>query len=212
MSFNDEEGAMRWDWSGHQVLDPFELQSRFSDDYGMATMESFFESSTETDLCLIDKVRQIMESLPSREADFVDLYYFRKLKQTDIATIFRVSQPTVCYRLQRATSRIQYLLQLPSISPEELREQMRDFLLDGLDVEIMVLMFETTCQSEVAKRMGVSQGLVRHRFIRSIERMKNICGMEEYVRLFNIVSKNLNILREVRRSSQEPNEITYIID
>ncbi|MBD3261308.1 MAG: hypothetical protein GF334_06420 [Candidatus Altiarchaeales archaeon] len=76
----------------------------------------------------------------------------------------------------------------------------------------MVLMFETTCQSEVAKRMGVSQGLVRHRFIRSIDKMKNVSGMEKYVRLFNFVSQNLNILREVRRSSQEPNEITYIID
>jgi len=203
---------MRWDWSGHQVLDPFELQMRFSDESSMAAMGSVFETPTDTDLRLIDKVRQIMESLPSREADFVDLYYFRKLKQTDIATIFRVSQPTVCYRLQRATSRIQYLLQLPSITPEELRERMRDLLADILDVEIMVLMFETTCQSEVAKRMGVSQGLVRHRFIRSIEKMKVMSGMEEYVRLFNIVSQNLNILREVRRSSQEPNEITYIVD
>lgn len=208
----EEAGSMRWDWSGHQVLDPFELQMRFSDDSSMSTMGSVFESPTETDISLINKVRQIMESLPSREADFVELYYFRRLKQTDIAAIFRVSQPTVCYRLQRATSRIQYLLQLPSITSEELRVRMVDFLPDSLDVEIMVLMFETTCQSEVAKRMGVSQGLVRHRFIRSIDKMKNVSGMEKYVRLFNIVSQNLNILREVRRSSQELNEITYIID
>lgn len=212
LSVQDEAGTMRWDWSGHQVLDPFELQMRFSDESSMSCMGSVFESPTDTDLGLIDKVRQIMESLPSREADFVELYYFRRLKQTDIAAIFRVSQPTVCYRLQRATSRIQYLLKLPSISSPDLRERMLDFLSDTLDVEIMVLMFETTCQSEVAKRMGVSQGLVRHRFIRSIEKMKSVSGMDRYVRLFNIVSQNLNILREVRRSSQEPNEITYIID
>lgn len=212
LNSQEEAGSMRWDWSGHQVLDPFEIQVRFADESGMAYMGSVFESPSETDLQLIDKVRDIMESLPSREADFVELYYFKKLKQTDIAAIFRVSQPTVCYRLQRATSRIQYLLQLPSINSEELRSRMTEFLLDPLDVNIMVLMFETTCQSEVAKRMGVTQGLVRHRFIRSIEKMGNVPGMEPYVRLFSIVAQNLNILREVRRTSQEFNEITYIVD
>jgi len=208
----EEERSMRYDWSGHQILDPIELQMRFSDEDGMAQMGSIFVDPSEGDLNLIEKVKEIMESLPLREADFVDLYYFRRLKQTDIASIFKVSQPTVCYRLQRATARIQYLLRLPDITVVELREVMAGFLSDPLDVEIMVLMYETTCQSEVAKRMGVSQGLVRHRFIRSIEKMKQVEEMTKFVELFNIVSNNLNILREVRRSTVENNEISHIID
>ena len=63
-------------------------------------------------------VRELMADLPLREADFVELYFFNHKTQTDIAEIFKVSQPTVCYRLQRATARIRFVLSLPDISVE----------------------------------------------------------------------------------------------
>jgi DNA-directed RNA polymerase specialized sigma24 family protein len=149
------------------MADPIDIETRFSVEDGMAYMDSIFTEPSEEDLAKIDQIKDVMEQLPPREADFVDLYYFRKLKQTDIARIFGVSQPTVCYRLQRATSRVQFLLQMPKVDKTRL-EQAMSFLPDPLDAEIMVLMWETTCQSEVAKRLGVSQGLVRHRFFRTI--------------------------------------------
>ena len=37
-----------------------------------------------------------------------------------------------------------------------------------------MLMYQTTCQSEAAKQMGISQGKVRHRFIRTIEKMETL--------------------------------------
>lgn len=191
---------MRGWWSGHKIIDPVELESRFAVEDGMGFLDAVVnEEVTEEGVKLLERVREVMDKLPPREADFVELYYFKKLKQTDIAEIFGVSQPTVCYRLQRAVARIQFLLAVPDASTDELDAVMRNILTDPLDVRIMVLMYETTCQSEVAKQLGVSQGLVRHRFIRSITRLEKISDMEKYVNIFRAIAVNLNILREVQR-------------
>lgn len=184
-------------------MDPSELEARFSEEEGMAFMGSIFTEPTDESLEKVDKIRSIMESIPDREADFVELFFFLQLRQTQIALIFGVSQPTVCYRLQRATTRIQFLFNRPDISREQLERDMTGFLSDPLDVQIMVQMWETTCQSEVAKRLGISQGMVRHRFIRSVQRMEYIPKFEQHVVLFQHISCNLNILREVQRTVPE---------
>ena len=198
-------------WSGHRMIDPVEIESRFSNEDGLGMLDSVFTEPSDESLVMIERVESILEALPPREADFVNLYYFKHLKQTDIAAIFHVSQPTVCYRLQRATARIQFLLTLPDIQREDLSETLNGFLSDPLDVQIMLLMFDTTCQSEVAKNLGVSQGLVRHRFIRSITRMKRVENLADYVELFETIANNLNILREVQRPSWDC-RMTHCID
>jgi DNA-directed RNA polymerase specialized sigma subunit len=141
-----------------------------------------------------------MDTLPDREADFVDLYFFKQIRQTSIAEIYRVSQPTVCYRLQRATSRIRFLLELPVLVLEDFGRDVSEALPDPLDVRIMYLMYGTACRSEVAKILQVSQGLVRHRFIRSIHRLQANRDMAIYAKLFEAIANNLNIRREVQRS------------
>lgn len=206
-------------WSGHHMIDPSDIETRYAIEDGMAYMESIFTEPDEEAKGKIEQVRDIMESLPPREADFVDLYYFRRLKQTDIAALFGVSQPTVCYRLQRATARIQFLLQLPRVEESDLRGDLAGFLADPLDVEIMMLMWTTTCQSVVAKTLGVSQGLVRHRFLRAVKKMREFIEAGEdpegrfslYVRLFEFISANLNILREVQRPAWDT-RVTHRLD
>lgn len=204
-------------WSGHHMIDPSEIETRFSNEDSMAFMDSIFDEPSEESLVQIEIVKGIMESLPTREADFIDLYFFRRLKQTDIADLFGVSQPTVCYRLRRATSRIQFLLQLPGVVEEELEKDLTEFLTDPLDIQIMVLMKRTTCQSEVGKRLGVSQGKVRHRFQRSVKKMRVQAEKDPespwglYVRLFEFIEANLNILREVQRPAWD-SQATHILD
>jgi predicted DNA-binding protein (UPF0251 family) len=181
------------------MVDPIDIETRFSTEDSLAYMDSIFTEPTEEDLQQIDRIREVLDHLPPREADFIELYFFRHMKQTDIANIFRVSQPTVCYRLQRATVRIRFLLDMPDVDMDELRADMGGFLADPVDVDVMCLMYETRCQSEVAKHLGVSQGFVRHRFIRTIDRMDKVGTMEDYVDLFRTISTNLSVLREIRR-------------
>lgn len=184
-------------WVGFSGVSSQEIESRFSEEDAFVFPSATMSEERQRQL---EKVKFIIESLPPREADFIELYYFLNLKQTDIAVIFGVSQPTVCYRLQRATARIQFQLSLPDIDPKVMHKDLKGFLADPLDVEIMKQMFETTCQSEVASNLNVSQGLVRHRFIRSIKKMKENMTMHVYAKTFELISKNLNILREVQRN------------
>jgi len=186
-------------WSGHCLLDPVELEARFADDLSLAYFDRITEDPTEDDQAQLEHVKAVLDQLPPREADFVDLYYFKKLKQTDIACIFGVSQPTVCYRLARAADRIRFLLNLPKIDRDVMSKDLASFFSDSLDVQIMLLMWQTTCQSETAKILGVTQGLVRHRFMRTLGQMRRIPRFLKYVALFDYISANLNILREVQR-------------
>ncbi len=196
----DPGASMKGWWGGHKVIDPSEMESRFSTEDGLGSMDVCYnEYMDEEEEAQMEKVRDALASIPSREADFIDLYIFKKRKQTDIAAIFGVSQPTVSYRLKRAEARIRYLIELPVIADGELDRMLEQVLDDPLDIRIMVLMHETTCQSEVAKQLGVSQGLVRHRFIRAIGKLEKVEGYEKYVQLFQFVYQNLNILREVQR-------------
>ncbi len=232
---------MRGYWSGHKVLDPSELEARFSIEDGLGFLDATgTEVISDESLEQLERVKHILPLLPPREADFVDLYYFRKMKQTDIAAIFRVSQPTVCYRLQRAANRIKFLLSLPDLEVGEIHDVFTEFLADPLDIKIMILMYETTCQSEVAKRIEVSQGLVRHRFIRTIGKMgweqqpdrdedgevlkdekgktiktwvqkADVPDMDKYAEMFKVIADNLNILREVQRPKWGP-RITHSVE
>lgn len=199
-------------WADCRTVDPSELESRVSTDDNMDFLEQILsEEPSEESARNLERVRDVMNGLPPREADFIQLYFFWHKTQTDIAEIFKVSQPTVCYRLQRATKRIRFVLSLPNVTREELEGVLGTFLTDPEDVQIMLLMFETTCQSAVARRLEITQGKVRHRFMRSTKRMKEIPEMETYAQIFTAISDNLNMLREVNRPEWD-NRIRYVVD
>lgn len=72
-----------------------------------------------------------------------------------------------------------------------------------IDVAILVGMWKTTCQSEVATMLNLTQGRVRHRFFRAVERLEKAAEQDErfkpYSTIFTAISnKNFNVLREVR--------------
>lgn len=197
--------------SGHYVTDPSVLSSRFSDEDSIAGVDSIFaETIEEDDFEQIARIKVVMELLPPREADFVDLYFFKKLRQTEIASMFGVSQPTVCYRLSRAFDRIRFLLSLPSVDEEQMKIDVANFLPDPLDYQIVMLMKQTTCQSEVAKILGITQGKVRHRFLKAIVQMRQVASFGPYVAVLDYVFSNLNIMREVQRFDFEDHIITCV--
>jgi hypothetical protein len=207
-------------------LDPAELASRFSSHYDPPE-----EGETEGDLCccyneeedisiedmqnyfadsedIESKIEPLLERIPVREADLILMYYVQGKRQADIADIFGVTQAAISYRLDRGLKRIKFLLSIPQVTKEDLQ---RDLPLvfpsqkDGsnIDVGILVGMWETTCQSEVATRMSLTQGRVRHRFFKAVKVLEDAAQkdkkFEKYRLIFSsISSKHFNILREVR--------------
>lgn len=173
-------------------LDPIEMESRFSiDDSLQAHTASYL-----LDLSL-DNIRPLMDKLPDLEADFLFLYFDANKRQSDIATIFGCTQAAVSYRLKKAVKRIQFLLSLPEIKEKKMRRDLKK-IMDDLDVDILVGMYNTTCQSWVAEQLGLSQGLVRHRFFKNLNMLKKKSNFRDpYYYIFEEISKNFNILKEV---------------
>lgn len=224
-------------------VDPVELASRFP-----ATCSNFDEEdddpwATEDDLDSIDvayqeiadffaasdyesQVSPLLDRIPDREADLIELYFLQHKRQADIADIFGVTQAAVSYRLDRGIQRLRYLLSIPQVTEEELRDDLcRAFpnqvecpkcsQVEGtcplcnstglihVDVEILVGMWMTTCQSEVALILNLTQGRVRHRFFKAVSTLAELAekneDLERYSKIFGTISrKNFNILREVK--------------
>lgn len=202
-------------WSGHRMMDPSEMESRYAEEAGMAFMDGIFDTPREESHDRIEMVRTAMLRLPALEADFVDLFYFRRWKQTNIAALYGVAQPTVHYRLSRATARIRYLLEMPQHDPVQLQQDLHKALVNPaepaegvLNVRIMLLMLETTCQTAVANILGITQGKARHRFLSMIDALTN-AGLDLYVRVFDHVRRHLNIMWEVQKQPED--RVLYVV-
>jgi len=197
--------------SGGYVIsvDPAELANRFASSEPLLD-EADAEQLTEDEVGGIlshlhyeSQVKPLLDKIPNREADIVHLYYVLKKKQADIAEIFGVTQAAISYRLDRGIQRIRFLLSIPQVTEDEMRRDLPKVPLREIDVNILVGMWQTTCQSEVATRLGLTQGRVRHRFFGAVKLLEKKAGEDDtlmrYHRVFSaIASKKFNILREVK--------------
>lgn len=197
--------------SGGYVIsvDPAELANRFASPeplFDEIEAEQLSEDEVGGVLASLHyetQVEPLLNKIPHREADIVHLYYVLKKKQADIASIFGVTQAAISYRLDRGIQRIRFLLSIPQLTEEEIRRDLPGVPLKDIDVNILVGMWQTTCQSEVATRLGLTQGRVRHRFFGAVrlleKKAKEDNTFMRYHRVFSAISsKKFNILREVK--------------
>jgi DNA-directed RNA polymerase specialized sigma24 family protein len=176
--------------------------------------------------CLLEKqgyrvqLQPLLERIPEREADIIELYFLMGKRQADIAIIFGMTQAAVSYRLARGIKRIKFLLEIPEVTLEQMKADLSEIFvsrpgsergagasktLDGVHIDVMILlhMWQTTCQSVVAQQLSLTQGRVRHRFFKAVEKLKEAAAVnpkfEPYSEIFSKISaKNFNILKEVQ--------------
>lgn len=229
-------------WHDYISLDSTELESRFAIEDSISFFDSIFDEPSEDSKEMIQSIYSKLDDLPAREADFLDMYYFRKMRQTEIAKIFNVSQPTVCYRLKRAAQRLHFMLKMPVINFDDLEIDLKHILVDPLDYKIMISIPQVACQSDIARNLNVSQGLVRHRLLRSMTKIKDflkyllheplprkehsffediklwndrdilIESFTEYLALYQFLSFNLNVLREMNNRESDKNNHIYQVE
>lgn len=153
-----------------QPTEPSEIAERFSNEKSLEPLPEMDEDWKESRL---EEIKSTLDYLPDTEADFVRLYYFRDKKQMDIAKIFDVTQAAVSYRLQRAKQRLQFLIDMPDLDKHEVYDRLIEIFSDR-DAKIFREMYETSCQTAVAERLGFGQGCVRHRFLQNLRRLGRI--------------------------------------
>lgn len=195
------------------VQDPSAISSRFSsvnrigyegdgdaEDDLQRLIEEKWSPDDEIDLDAIEggpnfaAIDPHLDRIPEREADLIRLYYRDQMKQEQIARLFGITQAAVSYRLARGRRRIQFLQTIPELDQDLFDTELGPEFIDQ-DLEILWLMYETTCQSEVAKLMGLTQGRVRHRFFRSKDHIKELIerdSREKYTKILEMRKKNLN--------------------
>jgi hypothetical protein len=186
-------------------VDPSELANRFAS-YEVEPLDEREEYDPEMEaLFSIEDcdslIMPLLSKIPDREADLIYLYYICKKRQADIAHMFSITQAAVSYRLDRGLKRIKFLLATPTVSEDAMRVDLAS-IFEQIDVDILVGMWKTTCQSEVASSLNLTQGRVRHRFFKAVEVLRLEASKDEryrsYEKIFSsISSKNFNILKSV---------------
>lgn len=176
------------------IQDPSNLSSRFSNEnrlgydpdvdfYSLTSLiEDRLHPKEEEDLIEgqplnFHEIERFLPRIPPREADLIRLYYHDKMKQEQIAKIFSITQAAVSYRLHRGIKRIQFLCTIPELE-KDIFELELGLKFNDQDREILWRMYETTCQSEIAKRMNLTQGRVRHRFFRALQKIQHLIADE----------------------------------
>jgi predicted transcriptional regulator len=183
-------------------MDPFEIQKRFSsDDYSFYRLD---ESNF-----LLEDFRPFISRLPQREIDLIEMYYKKNKKQKEIANFFGVTQGAISHRLSRARKRLAFLRDMPKLT-----QDIRDILAEHFtefEIDVIIFMIETTCQSRTANilnekhelegRDQMTQVKVRHKFDRSIEKLKKLkkshSELKDVLELVKYIKSNLYMLHEV---------------
>ena len=163
------------------------------------TEEEEEQQKIELDL-LRSKYQELSGLLPERELDMIELSILFEKDQTSIGKIFNVSQGDVSYRIKRLKERSRYLQSLPEVDHKQMEEDLTKFL--GKDLtNILMLLLKYTSQSKVGKMLGLSQGKIRHRYIRSLKRIEDICYENPYFLIYfdylNKLQGNYNSLRSL---------------
>jgi len=191
-------------------VDPAELANRFPDPASLLGPDDEPEKEDEEFTRLFnadtfkDVIEPLLDRIPAREADFIYLYYSLKKRQADIAAIFEVTQAAVSYSLGRGIQRIKFLLELPAITDDELRALLEEIFDEPIDVDILMGIWTSTCQTVVAKELQLTQGKVRHRLFRAVKTLKAKAAQDpKYApaeKVFTLISSKkykFNILRRV---------------
>lgn len=179
------------------LFDPAELAQRFA-----APDED--ESIARCEL-VADILTPLLERIPKTEREIVYLYYTKGKRQREIARVYGVTQAAISYRLHRAVARMRFIASLPRVTEEGMRDVLAELFVER-DVNILVAIWRSSGQTEVAARLGLAQTTVRDCFFRCVRGLEVAMADDEryepYHRLFtSIVKAGWNILREVKAPS-----------
>lgn len=176
-----------------QSIDSNELESRFSTEDRLI----YFDNSKYS----LDDVKPYLALLPTKEADLILMYYVLKKDQKEIAKILNLSQGGVSHRIARARERLKFLISIPKFSRTDLFEDLKEIIEEEVDLIILWEIYRTTCQSQVAEIVEMTQSRVRHRMMKSLKIMEEASKSQEkikvYYQAFEQISRNFNILHEI---------------
>lgn len=115
--------------------------------------------------------------------------------QAEIALRVSLTQPSVAYHLRRASWRIKVLKTLPDIEPKELLPGLTRLLGESHsgDIGLLLDFITTASQSKVARMHHLSQGCIRHRLLRVMDRLRTLDPENLGLRMAQIIFAHPNV-------------------
>jgi len=186
----------------YKNIDPHEIQKRFSSEE-----HAFYK--LDGDSFKFEDFKPYISKLPQREIDLIEMYFRKEKKQKEIADFFGVTQGAISHRIKRAKKRLLFLRDMPKIS-EDIKEVLIAHF-NPFEIDLILLMVETTCQSRTAEILNtryklkdkeqMTQVKVRHKFDRYLKKLEKIkkedVDLETCYKLIVYIQKNLYMLHEV---------------
>jgi predicted DNA-binding protein YlxM (UPF0122 family) len=186
----------------YKNIDPHEIQKRFSSEDN-----SFYQLDGES--FKFEDFLPYISKLPQREIDLIEMYFRKEKKQKEIADFFGVTQGAISHRIKRAKKRLLFLRDMPKIN-----EDIKDILIDHFEefeIDLIILMVDTTCQSKTAEILNDKYGLegknmmtqvkIRHKFYQYLKKLDSIKKgdkrLEDCYKLIMYIKDNLYMLHEV---------------
>ena len=174
-------------------IDSNELEARFSTE---DRLQYFMPSKYS-----LEDIKPYLAMLPTKEHDLIMMYYVMRKDQKEIAKILNLSQGGVSHRIARARERLKFLISIPKFTRNELFDDLKIIIEEEVDLIIMWELYRTTCQSQVAELVNMTQSRVRHRFMKCLkileERVTDSEKLKVYLEAFKQISTNFNILHEI---------------
>jgi len=187
-----------------------DVERRFSNS---DRLPSLAESDPAEVAARFEALQPYLVRIPKREQDLLYMFYIMKKKQTELGIIFNRTQAAISYRIKKAVTRLQFLIDIPDVDEEDIRRDLASIFSER-DLNIMVGMFHHTCQTQVAEDLGTDQCSIRHKFRKNIGTLQDRSEYDEifvkYHELFSKIRDNTCILREVKLSRWDTGD--YIVD
>jgi len=108
--------------------------------------------------------------LPELEQEIFFMVFVKGKRQTDVAELLGVSQPTISYRSSRILDKLSYLLVLMSVDVKSLVGEL-DFL-KLREQQILIDLLELVNQEMTGRRHGVGQSSVKWIFLKTLRRLR----------------------------------------
>ena len=203
-----------------EPMNSSDIERRFST---KDTLQILRESDPEEVAERFKALQPYLVRIPKREQDLLYMHYVMKKTQVELGCIFNRTQAAISYRIKKAVTRLQFLMDIPEVDVEDIRRDLAP-IFEEHDMDVMVGMFVHTCQTQVAadlrKKLGpeydktINQSYVRHKFRKNIKTLKIQSEYDvvyiKYHDLFSKICGNTNILREVKLSRWDNG--TYLAD
>jgi DNA-directed RNA polymerase specialized sigma24 family protein len=140
-------------------------------------------------------LKAAISKLSAEDQELIRLRYRQGMTIRHIASHLGISSPSACNKLKRVRARLRVLVEIPEITPDEIRRDLTDVVapqrIPGYDpVEALAVYYETMNQCETAARMGVNQSRVSYTVRETIRRVRDVYRLRRYRRAFSIIVEN----------------------